>query len=148
MCICICAYDPHSFLNRIQLFGLQWQFIKNRQRLIGLYSDKSPVSPRTMIFFLHHGITPRLMLQSHKRAKKFWLRTPVENLSFLIRNVGRCVLEYMQERKGELKELLASNLKKHQKTAKNIIVNNIVTLTSSLLFDKSSPPSQGDGRIF
>lgn len=88
------------------------------------------------------------MLQSRKRAKKFWLRTPVENLSFLIWNVGRCVLEYMQERKGELKELLASNLKKHQKTAKNIIVNNIVTLTSSLLFDKSSPPSQGDGRIF
>lgn len=49
------------------------------------------------------------------------------------------MLGYLQEREGKLKELLASNLNKHQKTAKNINVNNSVTLTNHLVFDKSGP---------
>jgi len=88
------------------------------------------------------------MLQSHKTTTKFWLRTPAGNLSFLTRSAESCVLGYLQERKGELKELVASNLKKHQKIAENVIVNNIVILTNYLLREKCSPLSQGEGRIF
>lgn len=101
------------------------------------------------LFFLHHGIAPRRIQQNSKREWKAWLRTPVENSPLLTLSVGRCVLECLQEREGELKELLDSHLKKHQKTAKNIIVNNInLHLQTTLYWTSLTLLTKEKARVF
>lgn len=93
----------------------------------GLHGDKTCCPPRVLHSF-------QAVLAEHSREKPSVPRS----------RVGRCV----QERKGELRELLAPNLNQHQKkTAKNTNVNNSVTLTSYLVFDKSGPPSRPEGRV-